>query len=83
MSRLIPAVRSIEESWQDPELNKALDSFEGFCDLVGVNKAQEYLLSRQANRIEDWSSSMLDQQGKAAQAEMNRNSEVCKLPICS
>ncbi|KAI9791463.1 MAG: hypothetical protein M1816_003807 [Peltula sp. TS41687] len=78
-SRLIPIVKSIEESWSNPELNTLLESFQGFCELVGVQSAQQYFLSRQANQIKDWPSCALDDEGKAIQAQITERGE--QIPI--
>lgn len=75
-ARLIPIVKSIEESWLSPEFNTFLESFQGFCELVAVDKAQLYFFSRQANQIKDWSSWTLDDEGKSIQAQLNERTEV-------
>ncbi|KAI9839739.1 MAG: hypothetical protein M1837_002027 [Sclerophora amabilis] len=68
--RLRSYVDPIKQSWQNPELEKSLESFSSFCDLAGVSKVQEYLVSRRAHEIDDWSTYQLDDEGKAIQAGM-------------
>jgi exportin-5 len=60
----------------NPELDNSLATFQGCCELVGVAKAQEYLRSRRAWEIKDWSSYQLDEEGKAIQAEMGGRFQV-------
>ncbi|KAI9886573.1 MAG: tRNA (guanine(9)-N(1))-methyltransferase [Watsoniomyces obsoletus] len=71
--RLVPLVESIHVAWQNPELDRHLESFEGFCALIGVGKAQQYLGAHKANEVKDWSTYNLDDEGKQIQAEMIDN----------
>ena len=66
----MPVVKMIQASWEDPEFERHLQSFEGFCELVGVAGAQGYLHSHSAHSIRDWSSFELDEEGKAIQTRM-------------
>lgn len=81
--RLRSCIHPISQSWQDPQLTKSLESFEGFCDLAGVGRVQQYLTSRRVHEIEDWSSHPLDEEGKAIQAEISERFKVCIVPVPS
>ncbi|KAI9823504.1 MAG: hypothetical protein M1826_007716 [Phylliscum demangeonii] len=78
-SRLLAVVQAIQGSWQDASVASHLESLEGFTELVGVGQAQRYLLSRQANQVQDWSSYALDDEGKAIQAQLIQGFE--RLPL--
>ncbi|KAI9676883.1 MAG: hypothetical protein M1817_006722 [Caeruleum heppii] len=69
--RLQAFIRPIKQSWQQSDLDRSLQSFESFGDLVGLSKVQAYLLSRRAHEVEDWSKYQLDDEGKAIQAELS------------
>lgn len=73
-------MESIRASWQEPTIDKGLESFPGFCELVGVSKALDYLRSRQAQDVKDWSSYILDEEGRVIQTEMARSFQV--LAVC-
>ena len=66
----------ISLSWQDAELTRSVSSFQGFCDLLGLGKVQEYLVSRQVHKVEDWSQYQLDAEGRAIQTELNERFQV-------
>ena len=74
--RLQSFITPIAQSWQDPNLIKSLETFQGFCDLAGVGRVQQYLVSRQVHKIQDWSAYQLDDEGKSIQAEMNDKLQV-------
>ncbi|KAI9772013.1 MAG: hypothetical protein M1840_001301 [Geoglossum simile] len=78
-SRLRSFVTPISLSWQDAELTRAVSSFQGFCDLLGLGKVQEYLVSRQVHKIEDWSQYQLDAEGRAIQTELNERFQLLPL----
>ena len=67
---MMPVVNMIQASWEDPEFERRLQSFGGFCELVGVTGAQDYLYSHGAHSIRDWSSFELDEEGKTIQTRM-------------
>ncbi|KAI9801654.1 MAG: hypothetical protein M1833_002336 [Piccolia ochrophora] len=79
--RLRSFIAPIGQAWQDANLSEALESLEGFCDVAGVARVQQYLVSRQVHKIEDWSSYQLDEEGKSIQSEMN--DKLQNLPIRS
>jgi exportin-5 len=70
-TRLQSFLNPVVESWQSPALTQSLSSFKGFCELLGVDGVQNYMQSRRANKLEDWSSVQLDDEGKNMQTRMN------------
>jgi exportin-5 len=51
-------------------------TFEGFCNLLGLQNVGPYMQSRQAQKLEDWTEAALDPEGKAVQEEMTRKFQV-------
>ncbi|KAI0389345.1 ARM repeat-containing protein [Xylariaceae sp. FL0594] len=60
----------IRSQWQDPQLKQSLGSHAGFCELVALDKVQEYIVRRRMHEIQDWGAVELDDEGKALQAEL-------------
>ncbi|KAJ8107609.1 hypothetical protein ONZ43_g6682 [Nemania bipapillata] len=60
----------IRAQWQDPRLKQSLSSHANFCELMGLDKAQEYVMRRRMHEIQDWGSVELDEEGKALQIEL-------------
>ena len=69
-ARLEQMVHPIIEQWQDGKLSRALSSIQAFAELLGMGGLQQYLISRNAQNIEDWSSYPLDVEGKALQLQI-------------
>ncbi|KAI1826300.1 ARM repeat-containing protein [Xylaria intraflava] len=70
VSRLQGFLDPIRAQWHDARLKQSLSSHASFCDLMALNKAQEYVIRKRMNEIEDWGSVPLDEEGKALQAEL-------------
>lgn len=79
MERLRTFIAPVKQLWQNPALDSAVSSFDGFCALLGLDKVREYLVSRQVHNIQDWGSYNLDDEGKAMQAELTER--VKALPL--
>ena len=80
MQRLEAFIAPVKQLWQNPELDEALSSFNGFCELLGIGKVRNYLVSHRVHEISDWSTMQLDDQGQAMQAELNERVKVtCSL----
>ncbi|KAI0198654.1 armadillo-type protein [Astrocystis sublimbata] len=60
----------IGTQWQDPQLKQCLSSHDGFSELMGLDKAQEYVARKRIHEIQDWGSIELDDEGKALQDEL-------------
>ncbi|KAJ6258911.1 Exportin-5 [Drechslerella dactyloides] len=65
-SHLTPII----EDWCRPELTEMLSSFDGFCRLLMLNQVEEYLHTRKANQIRDWSAHELDAEGQTLQSHL-------------
>lgn len=68
----------VRTAWQNEEFRNMSSSFNGFCELLGLEKVGPYMQSKQAASIEDWSAVSLDTVGKDIQAELARRFQVCK-----
>jgi exportin-5 len=66
----------VKQSWVDPGLTESLQSFQGFCRLLGLDRVQEYLVSRRVNEIQDFSQHTLDAEGQALQNELTEKFKV-------
>jgi exportin-5 len=53
-----------------------LSSFEGFCQLLGVEGVCPYLQARDVQNIDDWSTIVLDDEGKNIQAHITAKFQV-------
>ncbi|KAI0409384.1 ARM repeat-containing protein [Xylaria palmicola] len=60
----------IRAQWQDTRLNHGLTSHASFCELMGLDKAQEYVVRKRMHEIQDWGSVELDEEGRALQIEL-------------
>ncbi|KAF3903419.1 Exportin-5 [Orbilia brochopaga] len=60
----------IVEAWSRPELGEALATFDGFCRMLMLNQVEEYLHTRKANQIQNWSAHELDPEGQNLQAQL-------------
>jgi exportin-5 len=82
MQRLEAFIAPVKQLWQNPELDGALSSFNGFCELLGIGKVRNYLVSRRVHEVSDWSTMQLDDEGQAMQAELNERVKVtCSLQV--
>jgi exportin-5 len=75
-TRLASFVEPITQAWQDGEMRNMSSTFEGFCNLLGLQNVGPYMQSRQAQKLEDWTEAALDPEGKAVQEEMTRKFQV-------
>ncbi|CUS06929.1 unnamed protein product [Tuber aestivum] len=78
-SRLESYIHPVRETWRDPGLTESLRTFQGFCALLGLDKVQEYLISRRVNEIPDFTKHVLDTEGQALQNELTEKFKT--LPI--
>ncbi|KAK5995776.1 Protein MSN5-like protein [Cladobotryum mycophilum] len=63
-------IEPVKAQWQNENIRSALKSYSGFCELLALDKAQAYLVSRQAHTLQDWGVVELDAEGLALQSEM-------------
>ncbi|THC96525.1 hypothetical protein EYZ11_004024 [Aspergillus tanneri] len=78
-SRLSSFVEPIKQAWQEEELRQLSSSFEGFCAMLGLQPVGPYMQARQAQKLEDWTSVPLDNEGRLVQEEMTRKFQ--QLPL--
>ncbi|KAI1371018.1 ARM repeat-containing protein [Hypoxylon crocopeplum] len=69
----------VVSQWQNDHLKQALSSYAGFCELMALDKAQNYLARKQMQNISDWGSVELDAEGQALQAELEERQTVLPL----
>ena len=78
-SRLANFLAPIRDAWQDEEFRRMSSSFEGFCIMLGLENVGSYMQAKQAHKLEDWSSVILDNEGKLVQEEMTRKFQMLPL----
>lgn len=76
LQRLQMFVEPVKAQWRDEGLKRALESYQGFCEMIGLDKAQRYLANRRVDQIAEWGSVELDAEGLALQAEMEERQQV-------
>ncbi|KXJ90698.1 armadillo-type protein [Microdochium bolleyi] len=72
VQKLQAFIDPIKAQWQDERLKSALSSYDGFCDMMALGKAQTYLAQMQVHKIQDWGSVELDAEGRALQEELEK-----------
>ncbi|KAF7943458.1 hypothetical protein EAE96_011384 [Botrytis aclada] len=60
----------VQASWQDSEMNHAVEGFSGFCNLLGLNRVRDFLVTRRVHEIQDWSTLQLDSEAQSIQKDM-------------
>lgn len=83
LQRLQQFVEPVQAQWRDEGLKRALGTYDGFCEMICLDKAQRYLANRRVDQIADWGSVELDAEGAALQAEMEERQQVGTLHRCS
>jgi len=76
LQRLNAFIEPVKNQWRDEALKQALGSYEGFCQLLGLDKVQKYIAQRQIHQITDWGEVDLDAEGLALQAELEQRQTV-------
>ncbi|KAK3384786.1 armadillo-type protein [Podospora didyma] len=79
LARLTAFIDPVKDQWKNESLKQALASYDGFCQLVGLDKAQKYLAERRIHEIGDWGSTALDAEGLALQAELEQRQSLLPL----
>ncbi|KAL8874320.1 MAG: hypothetical protein Q9174_000319 [Haloplaca sp. 1 TL-2023] len=77
--RLESFLQPLVAQWQGDELSGSLSSFNHFCELLGCAGLQQYVTQRALHQVTDWSTQLLDEEGKALQARMQ--SGLDRLPL--
>ncbi|MCJ1274120.1 hypothetical protein MMC21_001915 [Puttea exsequens] len=71
-ARLDQFLQPLMDQWQNAALGQSLSSFQNFSQLLGLDHLQRYLAARSVQKIPDWSSHPLDDEGKALQVHMQK-----------
>ena len=64
LQRLQAFLEPISRQWQNERLSQSLQSFQGFCDMLGMGNLQPYLSARNVHQITDWAGQPLDNEGE-------------------
>ncbi|PNY25431.1 Protein MSN5 [Tolypocladium capitatum] len=67
VQKLSEFVEPVKAQWQAETVRGSLSSYSNFCEFLGLDMAQRYLVSRKAHEIRDWGASELDAEGLALQ----------------
>jgi exportin-5 len=71
LQKLRAFITPVEQLWQNSEMDAAISSFGGFCELLGLSKVRDYLVSRRVHEIQDWGLYQLDSEGQGIQKELD------------
>ncbi|KAK0750412.1 armadillo-type protein [Schizothecium vesticola] len=72
LSRLTAFIDPIKDSWRDESLKQGLASFDNFCQLLCLDRAQKYLAQRRFHEISDWGAVELDAEGLEIRNELEQ-----------
>ena len=81
LQRLNSYILPLTSAWGGAELTNSLSSFNSFCTLLGLDKAQDYMISSRVHEIKDFSAHQLDPHALALQTDLQEKFKV--LPIRS
>ncbi|KAL2170402.1 hypothetical protein VTG60DRAFT_4888 [Thermothelomyces hinnuleus] len=81
LSKLTAFIDPVKDQWKNETLKAALGSYNGFCELLGLDKVQKYLTERRVHENADWGSTDLDAEGLALQAELEHRQSVLPLRV--
>ncbi|KAI5304993.1 hypothetical protein KEM56_005544 [Ascosphaera pollenicola] len=70
-SRLQGFKETVKKAWLNTEFVNSTASFQDFCELFALHKVFPYLDAVNADKIEDWTTVRLTEDGKNIQAEMS------------
>lgn len=76
IQKLAEFVEPVKAQWQSEPIRTSLKSYAGFCQYLGLDKAQKYLASRRAHELKDWGSCELDSEGLLLQNELEERLKV-------
>lgn len=79
VQRLQQFIEPVKSQWNNENLKRALSSYQGFSELMALDKAQSYLARRRIHEISDWGSVELDAEGLALQAELEERQTLLPL----
>jgi exportin-5 len=67
-------LNNVWTAWNNETLVHSLESFTGFCYLIGLGEMGGYLTSRNFDKVQDWASQPLDDDGKRLQDRITQES---------
>ncbi|KAB5542622.1 armadillo-type protein [Coniochaeta sp. 2T2.1] len=70
VQRLGAFVDPVKALWNNDGLKQSLSSYDGFCSLLALDRAQKYIAERRLHEIRDWGSVDLDDEGRALQQDL-------------
>ncbi|OAR05916.1 hypothetical protein LLEC1_04088 [Akanthomyces lecanii] len=79
IQKLSEFIEPVKAQWQTEKIKSAVASYAGFCEQLALDKAQNYLARKQADKIQDWGSHELDAEGLTLQSEMEERIKVLPL----
>jgi exportin-5 len=79
LQKLHGFINPVQHLWKNPEMNQAITSFNGFCDLLGLSRVRDYLVSRRVHEIQEWGLYQLDAEGQSIQKDLDNR--VKALPL--
>ena len=80
MQKLSEFVEPVKAQWQTESFRASVMSYTNFCEFLGLDKAQRYLIGRKVHEITDWGAAELDAEGLALQTELEERLKVGGLP---
>jgi len=76
LQKLQAFITPVQQLWQNPQMDDAISSFGGFCDLLGLGTVRDYLVTRRVHEIDEWGLYQLDAEGQAIQKELDERLKV-------
>jgi len=76
LQKLKAFINPVQQLWQNPQMDEAISSFPGFCDILGLSKIRDYLVTRRVHEIDEWGLYQLDAEGQAIQKELDERLKV-------
>jgi len=76
LQKLHGFINPVQQLWQNSEMDEAISSFTGFCELLGLSQVRDYLVTRHVHDIDDWGLYQLDAQGQAMQKDLEERLKV-------
>ncbi|KAI1848332.1 hypothetical protein JX265_008887 [Neoarthrinium moseri] len=70
VQKLQEFMEPIRTQWRNENMKGALASYGGFCEMLALDKVQNYLARKRVHEVKDWGAMPLDDEGKALQNEL-------------
>jgi exportin-5 len=76
LAKLHAFINPVQQLWQNAEMDQAISSFGSFCDLLGLSRVRDYLVTRRVHEIDEWGLYQLDAEGQDIQKELEERLKV-------